>query len=180
LNADSVQQVKGVSAMNMERNTAKHILLCLLAGFGFLMLVSEARALGGAAAGLPWGFDPAALLRPGSWIAPLTQLPMPLTLIVFLLFALFRGRAGALVMAVGCLLGAFFGGWVSGWPVDYSHGYPLNYGGGYVSGGMLELMAGLGSILLAAGVQFVLLQFWRGKEKKNSAVEAADGRRIRE
>ena len=72
---------------------------------------------------------------------------------------------GMSVMGAGCTIGAFVGGWACNLPVDYSHGYPLNYRGGYVNGGMAELVIGAASILLAILVPLLIsaLRKWREK-----------------
>ncbi len=131
------------------------LLLCPLAGIGFWLATSLARLLGGLLSAA----------HPVNWITDPIQMPMPVTLIVFLLLLLIGSVVGMAVMGAGCTIGAFVGGWACNLPVDYSHGYPLNYRGGYVNGGMAELVIGAASILLAILVPLLIsaLRKWREK-----------------
>ena len=123
------------------------LLLCPLAGIVFLLVTSLTRLLGGL-------FTET---RPViNWITMPDQLPMPVTLIVFLFLLVIGSKAGMLVMGVGCTIGAIVGGWAINLPADYSSGWPMNYRGRYIDGAMVELAVGLGSVLLAAAVQLLI------------------------
>ena len=141
-------------------NIVPRVLLCPLAGIGFLVLTSLARLLGGLLTET----------RPIiNWIMIPNQLPMPVTVIVFMLLVVIGRRESIFIMGAGCSLGAVLGGWANNLPVDYSNGWPMNYRGGYVDGGMLELVIAVASILLAAAVSLLVLWLRRHKEKRNSA-----------
>lgn len=143
--------------MNGTQNLGKRVLLCPLAGIGYLLLTSLARYLGGLAAGA----------RPVvNWFMPFDQLPMPVTLIAFVLLAVLGCWAGMLVQGVGCTLAAAVGGYAVNLPVDYSNGWPKNCPGGYLNGGMIELVFGIGSILLAATVELLVRFILRRREEK--------------
>ena len=147
-------------------NIVKRLLLCPPAGIGFFLLTSLARLLGGLIAGA----SPVV-----NWVTDPTQMPMPVTLIALLLFILLGGWEGALVIGGGCALGAVLGGFANNLPVDYSNGWPMNYPGGYLNGGMTELVVGFWSILLAAAVQLLLSLLRRRKEKKEASAGPKDG-----
>lgn len=151
--------------MNGNYNIVKRLLLCPPAGIGFFLLTCLARLLGGLIAGA----------RPViNWVTDPTQMPMPVTLIFFLLFLLLGGWEGALVIGGSCTLGALLGGYANNLPVDYSNGWPMNYPGGYLNGGMTELVIGFWSILLAAAVQLLLFLLRKWKEKKEAAAGPPD------
>ena len=143
--------------MKGKRNIVKRILLCPPAGVGFFLLTSLARLLGGLISGA----------RPVvNWVTDPSQLPMPVTLIALLLFILLGGWEGALVIG---------GGFANNLPVDYSNGWPMNVPGGYLNGGMTELVVGIWSVLLAAAVQLLLSLLRRRKEKKEASAGPKDG-----
>ena len=123
------------------------LLLCPLAGIGFWLATSLARLLGGLLSAA----------HPVNWITDPTQMPMPVTLIVFLLLLLIGSVVGMAVMGAGCTIGAFVGGWACN--------LPLNCRGGYVNGRMAELVIGAVSILLAILVPLLIsaLRKWREK-----------------
>ncbi len=128
-------------------NIVPRLLLCPLAGIGFLIVTSLARLLGGLITET----------RPViNWITMPGQLPMPVTLIVFLFLLVIGSKAGMLVAGAGCTVGAILGGWAINLPADYSSGWPVNYRGRYIDGGMVELAAGLSSVLLAVLVHFLI------------------------
>ncbi len=152
--------------MKGNRNIVKRILLCPPAGVGFFLLTSLARLLGGLISGA----------RPVvNWVTDPSQLPMPVTLIALLLFILLGGWEEALVISGGCALGAALGGFANNLPVDYSNGWPMNVPGGYLNGGMTELVVGVWSVLLAAAVQLLLSLLRRRKEKKEASAGPKDG-----
>lgn len=141
--------------MNWYANAGKRVLLSLLTGVGFFLLTALARLLGG----LITGNRPVI-----NWLLPLTQLPMSATLAAVLLLALFGARTGVLVMGAGCAVGAAAGGFAANLPVDYSNGWPMNYPGGYLDGITIELAVGIGTILLAIGVQLLVNLLRRRRE----------------
>ena len=141
--------------MNWYANAGKRVLLSLLTGVGFFLLTALARLLGG----LITGNRPVI-----NWLLPLTQLPMSATLAAVLLLALLGARTGVLVMGAGCAVGAAAGGFAANLPVDYSNGWPMNYPGGYLDGITLELAVGIGTILLAIGVQLLVNLLRRRRE----------------
>ena len=135
-------------------NIVPRLLLCPLAGIGFLIVTSLARLLGGL-------FTET---RPViNWITMPNQLPMPVTLIAFLFLIVIGSKVGILVTGAGCTIGAILGGWANNLPVDYTNGWTINYRGNYIDGGMVELVAGFGSIFLAAVVQFLI--YWLRRDK---------------
>ncbi len=144
--------------MMRSHSVVGRLLFCPLAGFGFILVTSLARLLGGRIV----------TEHPVNWFEGLTQLPMPVTLIVFLFFLVIGSWAGMLVLGAGCTVGAMVAGWASNLPVDYSHGYPLNYRGGYVNSGMTELVIGMASILLAVLVTLVIAWLQKRKEKEDT------------
>ena len=152
--------------MNGSHNIVKRLLLCPPAGIGFFLLTCLFRLLGGLIAGA----------RPAvNWVTDPTQMPMPVTLIAFLLFLLLGGWQGSLVIGGSCALGALLGGYANNLPVDYSNGWPMNYPGGYLNGGMTELVIGFWSILLAAVVQLLLFLLRKRREKKEASAGPKDG-----
>ena len=133
--------------MSGSAKTGKRILLCVLTGIGFILVTSLARLLGGLISGA----------RPVvNWLMPFDQPPMPATLIAAMLLALLRAWAGVTVMGSCCTVGAVLGGYAVNLPVDYSHGWPENYPGGYLDGVSMEIAIGIGAILLAIAVQLLV------------------------
>ena len=141
--------------MRKSLSIGHRILLLLPAAIAFWLLTSLARLLGGRLSAV----------HPVNWVTDPTQLPMPATLIVFLIFLVIGSWIGTAIMGTGCTLGAAISGWAGNLPVDYSHGYPLNYRGSYINSGMVELAFAMGSILLAILITLAVSGFRKWKER---------------